>query len=159
MLYAGTSVEEAFRVQSLDFTPPLQNLIVLYKISSNFNNSSDCGTFFLQSQKLTAAINISASLALLLLLMHRKTLWLVFVPNVVSRVSSMSMNLENAVTDFSNWEEAVEFGLFQSMSHSMTEMQALSSLASLEGSPTEQLEAAFGGGTLKELDCDFWSSM
>ncbi|EED91388.1 predicted protein [Thalassiosira pseudonana CCMP1335] len=100
---------------------------------------------------------MSASLALLLLLMHRKTLWLVFVPNVVSRVSSMSMNLENAVPDFSNWEEAVEFGLFQSMSHSMTEMQALSSLASLEGSPTEQLEAAFSGGTLKELDCDFWS--
>jgi hypothetical protein len=45
MLYAGTSVEEAFRVQSLVSTPPLQNLIVLYKISSNFNNSSDLNVF------------------------------------------------------------------------------------------------------------------
>jgi hypothetical protein len=35
MLCAGTSVEEAFRVQSLVSTPTLQNLIVLYKISSN----------------------------------------------------------------------------------------------------------------------------
>ena len=45
MLFAGTSVEEAFRVQSLVSTPPLQNLIVLYKISSNFNNSSDFNVF------------------------------------------------------------------------------------------------------------------
>jgi hypothetical protein len=45
MLYAGLSVEEAFRVQSLDSTPPLQNLIVLYKISSNFNNFSDLNVF------------------------------------------------------------------------------------------------------------------
>jgi hypothetical protein len=41
MFYAGASVEEAFSVQSLVSTPSLQNLIILYKISSNFNNFSD----------------------------------------------------------------------------------------------------------------------
>jgi hypothetical protein len=53
ILYAGTSVEEAFRVQSLVSTPPLQNLIVLYKISSNFNNSSDLNKKVPQSEEFT----------------------------------------------------------------------------------------------------------
>ena len=41
MFYVRTAVEEAFSFQSLLATPPLQNLILLYKISSNFNKFSE----------------------------------------------------------------------------------------------------------------------
>ena len=49
MLYAGTSVEEAFRVQSLVSTPPLQNLMSSTK-SHPTSTTLQIWTFFLQSQ-------------------------------------------------------------------------------------------------------------